>query len=177
MSKLKKGYIQVYTGSGKGKTTAALGLALRAIGQGLRVALIQFMKGKLNYGELKALRHFSGCLLEQFGTSEFIEPAKLELNDINLAQQGLKRAKEVIKSNTDDIVILDEINLAAAWKLVEENQVLEILKHKPANMEIILTGREAPAAFIEIADLVTEMKEIKHYFDKQGIPGRPGIEY
>jgi cob(I)alamin adenosyltransferase len=177
MTRATKGYIQIYTGNGKGKTTAALGVALRALGQGMKVAFIQFMKGQINYGELKALRTFPACLVEQYGRAEFVNPGNPEAKDLELAQQGWNRAQAIITSGRYDLIILDEINLAAAWKLVDESQVLDILKSKPLNLEIILTGRNAPASFLEIADLVTEMKAIKHYFDNQGIPGRPGIEY
>jgi len=168
--------IQIYTGNGKGKTTAALGLALRAVGHGKRVIMIQFMKGKINYGELKAVRYLKNFKIEQFGRSDFVDrdnPAKI---DIELAKKGFERAKQVIKSKKYDIVILDELNVAVDYGLIPVKEVLELLKKIPRKMEIIITGRYIPEEFKKNADLISEICEVKHYFQK-GVKARKGIEY
>lgn len=176
MKKLKRGYIQLYTGEGKGKTTAALGQALRALGKGLSVYLIQFMKGEMSYGEILAANMLPGFKLVQYGRKDFINPASPDPEDLELAQKGLLHAREVILSGKYDLVILDEINLAAAWKFIDLPDLLTLLKNRPPEVEIILTGRHAPSELISLADLATEMREIKHYF-RQGVPAREGIEY
>lgn len=169
-----KGYIQVYTGNGKGKTTASLGLALRACGAGKKVFIGQFVKGKY-YSEILAIeKYLNGIVLKQYGLDCFIykEPGK---EDIIAARNGLAEMKTIINSGGYDIVIMDELNIALYYKLVELKDVLEILKNKPTNVEIVITGRYASDKIIEIADLVTEMNEIKHYYTK-GIEAREGIE-
>ncbi len=170
---LNKGYIQVYTGNGKGKTTAALGIALRAICAGNKVFMGQFMKGQ-DYSELKAPDFIPTLKIEQFGDPEFLkgEPTP---KDYENAKKGLNTIKEAIVSGNYDMVILDEINTTLFFKLIELEDVLEILALKPENMELVLTGRYAPEEIIEVADLVTEMKEIKHYYTK-GVMARRGIE-
>ena len=169
-----KGYIQVYTGDGKGKTTAALGLALRAVGAGLEVYIAQFMK-KRSYSELKSLRKFKNSIkIEQFGRQRFVGQ-KTTKEDKLLAQKGLKKTKKAIESGKYNLVILDEINVALSYGLLKEDEVIEIIKCRPKGQEIVLTGRNAPQGIIELADLVTEMKEIKHYFSK-GVKARAGIE-
>jgi cob(I)alamin adenosyltransferase len=168
------GYIQVYTGNGKGKTTAALGLALRAIGAGKKVFIGQFVKG-MHYSELDAIRNnLKDIEIKQYGLDCFIvnEP---EEKDIIAAKNGLEEMKNVILSASYDVVIMDELNIALYYKLFDVKEVLDILKRKPAHTEIVITGRYAPKQIIEIADLVTEMKEVKHYFTK-GIDARLGIE-
>lgn len=174
MSKLKKGYIQVYTGNGKGKTTAALGLALRAVGAGLKVYIIQFLKG-LSYSEIKSLKKIRNIKVEQFGAKCFIgkKPAQ---TDFELAKKALLKVKKILLSKKYDVVILDEINVAIHFKLVSQKQVLVLLKNKPKNTELILTGRYAKKQIIKKADLVTEFKEVKHYY-KKGILARKGIEF
>lgn len=172
--KFKKGLIQVYTGDGKGKTTASLGLALRAVGHEMNVYMIQFMKGKINYGELLASKNIPNLTIKQFGRPDFVNKKNPEKVDIDFAKQALKHAKEIL--NECDILILDEINVALDYKLIELEEVIELIKNKPENVEIILTGRYAPKEIIEIADLVTEMKEIKHPYQK-GIQARIGVEY
>ncbi len=172
---LKKGYIQIYTGNGKGKTTAALGLALRAAGNELSVFIGQFMKGQ-DYGELKAVQQLAPFItIEQFGQPTFVHVDKATEEDIRLAQQGLARCREAMLSNRYDIVILDEVNVAIFFRLLKTEQILELFEQKPEQVELILTGRYAPEALIEKADLVTEMREIKHYYS-QGVVARKGIE-
>ena len=166
--------IQIYTGNGKGKTTAAFGLAIRAKGRGLKVAIVQFMKG-VEYGEVISAKKL-GIDVYQFGTPEFVHPEKPRKIDFELAKKGLEKAKELIFSKKYDVVILDEINVAIGFGLIDKKDVIDILKNKPENVEIVLTGRYAPNELIEIADLVTEMKEVKHYF-RRGIRARKGIEY
>ena len=174
--RLKQGYIQVYTGKGKGKTTAALGLALRSWGQGLSVCIVQFMKKNINYGEYKAsLKLGRRFVVRQFGRSGFIKD-KPNLKDRQLAKNGLNFAKEVIKSGEFDLVILDEINCALRWRLIKSLEVKELLRIKPQGVELVLTGRYAPEWLLEKVHLVTEMKEKKHYF-RNKVLARCGIEY
>lgn len=170
---LDKGYIQVYTGNGKGKTTAALGVALRAVCAGNRVFMGQFMKGQ-NYSELKAPEYLPGLHIEQFGDPNFCkgEPSQ---SDYENAAKGLERLKEVLPGGEYDLVIMDEINTAMFFKILKVDAVLELLELKPEKVEVIMTGRYAPEEIIERADLVTEMKEIKHYYNK-GVKARKGIE-
>lgn len=175
--KLKEGLIQVYTGNGKGKTTAALGLALRAIGHDLRVIIIQFMKGSKNYGEVKAInKYLPQIKIEQFGLTTFVNKNNPSKEDIKLAQKGLKRARRAILSQLYDLVILDEINVAMHFKLIPVDDVLQLIEDKPLKVELVLTGRYIPEEIIEKADLVSEVKEIKHWF-KEGVDTRKGIEY
>ncbi len=169
-----KGYIHLYTGNGKGKTTAALGLALRAAGAGKKVFIAQFVKG-MHYAELDALKRFPEIELKQYGLDCFIENQPAE-NDIQAARQGLTEVKSILKNYQYDIVILDEVCIALYYHLFETQELISILRKKPEAMEIILTGRYAPPELIEIADLVTEMKEVKHYYTN-GILARKGIEY
>jgi cob(I)alamin adenosyltransferase len=171
-----KGYIQIYTGNGKGKTTAALGLALRAAGHKQRVYIGQFLKGHM-YGELLSAKILSPYItIEQFGRSGFIHVTKdPDTEDIQKAKRGLKKCLNAMLSKKYRITVLDEINVAVYFKLVSEKEVLELLDQKPEDVEVILTGRYAPASFLKRADLVTEMKEKKHYYRK-GVKAREGIE-
>ncbi|MRT94316.1 cob(I)yrinic acid a,c-diamide adenosyltransferase [Ancylomarina sp. 16SWW S1-10-2] len=169
-----KGYIHVYTGNGKGKTTAAFGLALRAIGAGKKVYIGQFVKG-LVYSEVKASRQFlPNITVEQYGIDCFIEKAPTQI-DIDVARKGLEKVSKIISSAKYDVVILDEATIAIYFKLFSVEELIELLKKKPDETEIIITGRYAPTELIEIADLVSEMKEIKHYYTK-GVEAREGIE-
>ena len=171
------GFIHSYTGNGKGKTTAALGLALRAAGHKKKVLIIQFTKGNIEYGELKGVEMLSPYVsLKQFGRESFVSKENPDEIDVKLALDGLKFASEMIKSNDFNMVILDEINVALDFNLINLKHVINIIKNKPSDLELILTGRYAPKEIIEISDLVTEMKEIKHYFHNK-ILGREGIEY
>ena len=168
--------IQIYTGNGKGKTTAALGLALRAVGHGFKVIMIQFMKGKINYGELESAKLLPNFIIEQYGRPDFVNPENPDKIDIDLAKQALKRAKEIIKSQKYDMVILDEINIAISFGLIEVDEVIDIIKQTPQKTELILTGRNAPQELEKYADLISEVREIKHHFQK-GVSARKGIEY
>lgn len=171
---MEKGYIQVYTGDGKGKTTAALGLAARALGRGLKVAIIQFMKKGEDYGEYAFLS--SHLTMLQFGSGRFVDPDNPSDEDISLAENGFEKAAELIFSGVYDVVILDEIITAAHFGLINEEKLMKLMKGKPENVELVLTGRGAGKRLIEEADLVTEMKEIKHYY-KKNVIARKGIEF
>jgi cob(I)alamin adenosyltransferase len=169
-----KGYIQVYTGNGKGKTTAALGLAIRAAGAGLKVFIAQFIKMG-EYSEIKALKRFEDLItVEQFGTGRFIKNAPSG-SDIEAAQAGIKKIKKILSSGQHHMVIMEEANVAAKLGLLAVEDLLEIMAEKPENVELVITGRGADSRLIEKADLVTEMKEVKHYF-KKGVTARIGIE-
>ncbi|SMP69520.1 cob(I)yrinic acid a,c-diamide adenosyltransferase [Anoxynatronum buryatiense] len=168
-----QGYIQVYTGNGKGKTTAALGLALRAICAGKKVFMGQFIKGMV-YSELNAVQWLPGLVIEQFGRDCFIRNNPTE-EDTRIALQGLERAREILKAGEYDVVILDEINVALYYQLFTQEAVLALMAEKPAHVELVLTGRYAPETIMNAADLVTEMKEVKHYYTK-GVNARKGIE-
>lgn len=170
---LEKGYIQVYTGNGKGKTTAALGIVLRTICAGNKAFIGQFMKGQ-NYSELKAPDYLPGLKIEQFGDLFFIN-GKPSQSDIDNAHKGLEKMKEILSSGEYDMVVFDEINTSLYFKLLDVEEVLEVLALKPEKTEVILTGRYAPDEIIEKADLVTEMREIKHYYNA-GVDSRVGIE-
>jgi cob(I)alamin adenosyltransferase len=169
-----KGYVHVYTGDGKGKTTAALGLALRAVGAGLKVYIAQFIK-RGDYSEINALKRLSpDVTLEQFGCGRFTR-GKARDEDIAAARKGLARIKETVSSGTYDVVILDEANVAVTHGLITMHELVEVIDLKPGHMELIITGRNAPAGIVEKADLVSEVKAIKHYF-KKGVKARIGIE-
>jgi len=176
MPRLEKGLVQVYTGNGKGKTSAAFGLALRAIGRGLKVYVIQFIKGGFDYGELYIVDRLPNLKLKAFGRGKFITQKPAGKQDVALAEEALSLAEKVVKSGKYDVVILDEINVTLHLRLINLNRVLELLKNKPPHVELILTGRYAPNKIVEVADLVTEMKEVKHPFNK-GYEARKGIEY
>ena len=168
------GYIQLYTGDGKGKTTAALGLAIRAAGAGKKVLIAQFVKG-MPYGELKTLQRIPEIEVRQYGLDCFIvnEPTR---KDIEAARKGLEEVTRIIKDQLCEVLILDEVCIALHYHLFEPGELIPLLKEKPAEMEIVLTGRYAPESHVELADLVTEMKEVKHYFTR-GVQAREGIEF
>ncbi len=176
MPKLENGLVQVYTGNGKGKTSAAFGLALRAIGRGLKVYIIQFIKGGFDYGELYIIDKLPNLTLKAFGRGKFVTEKPPEKEDIELAHEALTLAEEIVKSGEYDIVVLDEINVALNLKLIKIDNVLKMIKNKPKHVELILTGRCTSDKIIEAADLVTEMKEVKHPY-KKGFQARKGIEY
>lgn len=168
--------IQVYTGNGKGKTTAALGLAMRASGQGLRVCMIQFMKGKVNYGELASAEKLPGLDIRQFGRPDFVDKKKPDPLDVKMAGEALEYAEEQMKSGRYDIIILDELNVALDFNLVPLEKVVDLMKIWPRDLELVITGRYAKPEIIELADLVSEMREVKHYYQK-GTEARRGIEF
>jgi len=170
-----KGYVQVYTGNGKGKSTAAIGQAIRAAGAGWKVFFAQFVKGQI-YSEIKLIREkLPEIEIAQFGRDCFIkkEPAP---EDYERARRGFNIVKEKIISGQYNLIVLDEINIAMYYELIAVEEVMELINNKPDELELIITGRKAPKEIVEIADLVTEMKEIKHYYTKN-IKAREGIEF
>lgn len=171
---MDKGYVQVYTGNGKGKTTAALGLSLRAVCAGKKVYFGQFIKG-MDYSELKAVEFLPNFTLEQFGKDCFIynEPTR---EDIAIAKEGLKKIAQVLKAGEYDIVVLDEINVSIYFKLITSEEVIDSIRSRASHVEVICTGRYASPELIEYADLVTEMSLIKHYYETEGVQARVGIE-
>jgi cob(I)alamin adenosyltransferase len=173
---LKRGLIQVYTGDGKGKTTAALGLALRAAGHGLRVEIVQCMKGWPGYGELRGVDWLPTVAIHRFGRSGWVHPEHPEAEDYQRAAEALDYARQIMANEQADIVVLDEINVALDYGLVDLAGVLALLDDKPPKVELVLTGRNAHPAIIQRADLVTEMRKVKHPYD-QGTDGRQGIEF
>ncbi|HKL01943.1 MAG TPA: cob(I)yrinic acid a,c-diamide adenosyltransferase [Desulfotignum sp.] len=168
-----KGYVQVYTGNGKGKTTAAIGLAVRGAGAGLQVFVGQFLK-QGNYSEIKALSRFDNITVEQFGMGKFVRGAPSE-KEIAAARTGYARLCDILTAGAQDLVIVDEGNVAVTSGLISEAEMLGLIAKKAENVELVITGRGAVPAVMERADLVTEMKEIKHYF-QQGVAARRGIE-
>ncbi len=171
---MKQGFIQVYTGDGKGKTTAALGLALRAAGHGIRTYIGQFMKGQ-PYGELVALRGHPFITVEQYGGERCIRREEVTEEDRSRARAGLERATKAMLSRRYGIVVLDEINVALWFGLIPEADLLESLAQRPPDIEVVLTGRKATERLVREAHLVTEFKQVKHYYE-QGVPARDGIE-
>ena len=174
--RLSKGMIQVYTGNGKGKTTAAFGLACRAVGYGLKVFIIQFMKGNIAYGEMESAKRLAPSLtIKQMGRGCLVRRNALDPVDFSSAQEAMDLAREVLRGGEYDLVILDEINIAVDLGLVNKEEVLKLMDKRPSQVELVLTGRYAAPEILERADLVTEMVEIKHYYHK-GIKARDGIE-
>lgn len=172
---LEQGCVQIYTGNGKGKTTAALGLALRAVGRGLNVCVFQFIKGGGRYGEHLAAEKLAPFLtIIQTGRPGWVNTKDIT-EDRHAAQEALARAEELLTSGLYDLFICDEINGAVGFGLIDVEQVLDLISRKPEKTELVLTGRNAHQRVIDAADLVTEMTEIKHYY-KAGVPARTGIE-
>lgn len=172
---MEKGYIHVYTGPGKGKTTAALGLGIRAAGAGYKVHMIQFMKGR-RYSELDGLEKVDNFTVSQHGRDEFVSKENPEQIDIELAKEGFSKAKELIKSNKYDLIILDEINVAVDFNLIALEDVLKLIDEKPEGLELVLTGRYANPEFIKIADYASEILEIKHPY-QNGVQARKGFDF
>ena len=176
VSKYSKGLVFVFTGNGKGKTTAAMGQALRAVGHGLKVLILQFMKGK-KYGEvLAAEKYLTGVTIYQCGLDSFVMRGNPAPVDVELAVQGLNIAKKALSSGEYNMVILDEINVALDFKLISLDDVVEMIKNKAPSLDLILTGRYAPPEIIELADTVSEINEIKHHYSA-GVKERAGIEF
>lgn len=176
---LEHGYIQIYTGDGKGKTTASLGLALRALGHGWKVMVIQFTKGDsgTTYGEIASAGKFIENLeVHQFGMDRVVYKHNVCMEDYKEAKRGWELAKQAIQSGEYQLVILDELNICVAMNMIKVSEVKEVLLNKPESLEIVLTGRYAHPELVALAHLVTEMKPIKHYFD-MGVMARQGIEY
>jgi cob(I)alamin adenosyltransferase len=174
--RLKHGLVQVYTGDGKGKTTCALGLAFRAIGQGFRVFMVQFLKSG-DTGEVEAARRLApDFTIKSFGVTGFPKLSDPDPQTLERVRQAFTLAREVILAGEHDLVILDEINLSLTYGLAPLSEMLEVLRRRPDHVEVILTGRAAPPELVEFADLVTEMRPVKHYFEA-GIKARRGIEW
>jgi len=178
MADARKGLIIVNTGPGKGKTTAAMGTALRAVGAGLKVLMLQFLKGSWHYGELDAVKAFGdNFVMKQMGRG-FVKVggAETDPEDIRMVEECWKEAEEAILSGAWDVVVLDEINYAISYKMLDPAKVVEVLRRKPEMVHVILTGRSAHPTIVELADTVTEMREVKHAYQK-GIEAQRGIEY
>ncbi len=176
MARLSRGLVQVYTGDGKGKTSAAFGLALRASGRGLKVYVIQFIKGGFDYGELHTIDKLPNLELKAYGRGRFVtEKPPLE-EDVQAAREALTFAEQIVGRGEYDVVVLDEINVAVDLGLISLKKVLEMIKNRPEHVELVLTGRHAPAEIVDVADLVTDMREVKHPYCK-GCQARKGIEY
>ena len=174
--RLKQGLIQVYTGDGKGKTTCALGLGFRAVGQGFKVFMVQFLKTE-ETGEVAAVRRLApDFTIQSFGIPGFPRLTDPDPQTRDAAQQAFTLARQVILGGNHDLVILDEVNLSLTYGLVSLPEMLEVLRQRPAHVEVVLTGRGAPPELVEFADLVTEMRPLKHYFEA-GIKARRGIEW
>ena len=176
VAKKNQGLVQVFTGNGKGKTSAALGAVLRAVGHGLRVYIVFFMKGKYPYGEFSTLPKLPNVDVASFGLRCLINPAEINPEEIEQAKLALSTARKAMLSGNYDMVVLDEVNIAVYFKLIELDDVVRLIGDKPRNVELVLTGRYADAKLIELADLVTEMVKLKHPYDK-GVKARKGIEY
>jgi cob(I)alamin adenosyltransferase len=172
-----RGLVQVFTGDGKGKTTAALGAVLRAVGHGLRVFIVFFIKGRYDAGEFSTLTKLPNVKFASFGLRQFIyKNRKINPEEKKQAEAALATAREAVSSDRFDLVVLDEINMALDFNLIKLDDVISLINNRPSHVELILTGRHADARLIEIADLVTEMVKVKHPFDK-GVKARQGIEY
>ena len=172
---LEKGLIHIYTGNGKGKTTSAIGLGVRATGNGLKVYMIQFMKGR-RYSEIDALEVIPNFTVFQSGRDEFVSKENPEKIDIDLAREGFEHAKKIINAGKHDLVILDEINVAVDFNLIPLEDVLKLLDEKPGKVELVLTGRYANPELVRMADLVSEILEIKHPY-QEGVQSRKGIDW
>jgi cob(I)alamin adenosyltransferase len=178
MGEVHRGLIIVNTGPGKGKTTAAMGTALRAVGNGMKVLMLQFLKGSWHYGELDAVKAFGdNFVMKQMGRG-FVKVggAETDPEDVRMVEAAWQEAHEAIMSGRWDLVVLDEINYAITYGMLDPSKVVETLKQKPDRVHVILTGRNAHPTIIELADTVTEMKQVKHAYEK-GVMAQRGIEY
>ena len=175
MSDERRGYVQVYTGDGKGKTTAALGLTMRALGRGLRVLVVQFMKADPKWGEIVTAKRF-GIEVVQAGGDHWVHKGKVTPEDLQVAARGFARARDLVLSGAYDVIVLDELVTTLFFELVPLADVLALMAAKPAHTELVMTGRGASDELIAAADLVTEMRPLKHYYDT-GVKAREGIEF
>lgn len=173
---MDKGLVEIFTGNGKGKTSAALGVVLRAVGHGLKAHIVYFMKGNYPYGERNTLALLPNVSCQSFGHEYFIDPQNVKEEEREQARQALAAARAAVLSGDFDLVVLDEVNVAVAWKLLEVEEVLKLIDERPQKVELILTGRHADERLIQKADLVTEMVEVKHPYHK-GVKARKGIDY
>ena len=173
---LTRGLIRIYTGKGKGKTTAALGLAMLAVGHGLKVYILQFLKGRVTGESQVASRFFPDLTLRFFGRPGFINSRSPAPEDLALVNEGWDLARRILAAGEHDLVILDEINRVMAFGLIPVQEVIEVLNHRAPKVEVVLTGRQAPDELIDIADIVTEMYPVKHYY-QAGVKARRGIEW
>ena len=174
--RLEQGLVQVYTGDGKGKTTAALGLALRASGHGLKVCIIQYMKGGDNEGALATLNRLNNVTIKRFGRAGFVNLRRPDPADVRCAREAWQESLDRLRSGECDLVILDEVNVAARHRLISLEQLWMLLDARPQHVELVMTGRDAPPELLERADLVTEMRSVKHPYAR-GVKAREGIEY
>jgi cob(I)alamin adenosyltransferase len=173
----RPGYVQVYTGDGKGKTTASLGLVCRAAGYGHRACIVSFLKGDPNYGELRFIReHMPMVEYHLAGRMNFVDPNDPDPADVAIAAEGVEKARTAIASGDFHLVVLDEVNVAVNLGLVDEDELLSLLDDRPEHVEVVLTGRDASQRIMDRADLVTEMRMVKHFYEA-GIPARRGIEF
>jgi cob(I)alamin adenosyltransferase len=178
MSDARRGLIIVNTGPGKGKTTAAMGTALRAVGQGMKVLMLQFLKGSWHYGELDAVKSFGGqFVMKQMGRG-FVKlgAEKPDPEDVKMVEEAWREADKAIRSAEWDLIVLDEINYAISYGMLDPAKVVESLKNKPEMVHVILTGRNAHPTIVEVADTVTEMRQVKHAYEN-GVMAQRGIEY
>ena len=172
----KEGQVQIFTGEGKGKTSAALGTVVRALGQKLKVCIIVFMKGDFPFSEWAFLSQFPDVKIERFGTNKFTNKENPDPETVAEAAKAIASAREAMLSEEYNLVVLDEINLASAWNLIGVDDVINLIRERPASVELVLTGRYADDRLIELADLVTECRKIKHPYD-EGIKARKGLDY
>lgn len=170
------GLIELFTGNGKGKTTAALGIAIRALGHSLKVHIVFFMKGEFPYGEQKVLSRLPGLSYERFGSLDFVDPCHVKEEEKIQAHEAFESARKALNSDLYDVVILDEVLVASAWGLIKVEDVAGLIREKPERIDLVLTGRYADPRLVELADLVTEMKEVKHPY-KKGQLSRQGIDF
>ncbi len=176
MGKDHKGIVQIYTGDGKGKTSAALGAVLRAAGHNLRVYVVFFMKGKYSYGEFSTLSRLPGVQVASFGLRCFTDRKNIDPEEAKQAKMALAAARDAMLSGNYDLIVLDEVNISVYFKLIELDDVIQLINDRPKNVNLILTGRNADARIIALADLATEMVKLKHHYDK-GVKARKGIEF
>ena len=172
---MSQGLVHLYTGNGKGKTTAAFGLALRVVGRGGRVLIIQFLKG-MPTGEVIAAQRIPELEVRRFGSEKFVDPKNLRPEDFEMAKMGLEEARKAMASGRYRLVVLDEVNVAVSFGLISEEDVISAVRERDPSTEVVLTGRYAPNSFFELADYVTEFREVKHPFSK-GVLAREGVEF